>query len=47
MTEPLRFGSGSVGEEGVAAEWAWEAMAGPGPTDPFREDWAASGWDSD
>ncbi len=32
---------------GGAAEWAWEAAAGPGPTDPFRGDWMAGGWDSD
>jgi hypothetical protein len=24
---------------GGGAEWAWEAAAGPGPADPFREDW--------
>ncbi len=38
--------SGAAGGDAAAAEWAWEAPAGPGPTDPFREDWAA-GWDSD
>jgi hypothetical protein len=27
------------GGSGGGAEWAWEAVSGPGPEDPFRADW--------
>jgi hypothetical protein len=47
MIEAKRLGIGKGGGVGASAEWVWEAMAGPGPEDPFREDWAADGWDSD
>jgi hypothetical protein len=25
--------------EALDSSWTWEAVSGPGPTDPFREDW--------
>ncbi len=43
-----QLGSWSRAEGGdTAEEWVWEAMAGPGPKDPFREDWVGGDWDSD
>ncbi len=36
---PIASSQADGGSGGGGAEWAWEAAAGPGPTDPFREDW--------
>ena len=32
-------GAAGGNEQRPTGDWAWEAAAGPGPADPFREDW--------